>query len=61
MKKKNFFFLFLRLFLINYKNKSFYVDNIVNLIKRDGKQLFLPCTPKGIIELLVRTGKNINT
>ena len=55
MKKKKIFF------LINYKNKSFHVDNIGNLIKRDGKQLFLPCTPKGIIELLVRTGKNINT
>src|SRR4051794_36322999 len=43
--------------LINYKI-SFHVDNIGSLVKRNGERTFLPCTPKGILELLNRTGKN---
>ncbi|CAJ0639993.1 96_t:CDS:2, partial [Entrophospora sp. SA101] len=38
---------------------GFHVDNIGSLVKRNGERTFLPCTPKGILELLNRTGVEI--
>lgn len=35
---------------------SFHAINIGNLSKKSAEPLFMPCTPKGIIELLKHTG-----
>lgn len=34
----------------------FHAINLGNLAKRNCEPLFLPCTPKGILELLKRSG-----
>ncbi|CAG8491641.1 12802_t:CDS:10 [Ambispora leptoticha] len=39
---------------------GFHAHNIGNLSKRNSSPLFTPCTPKGIIELLNRTGIQIS-
>ncbi|CAG8533741.1 670_t:CDS:10 [Acaulospora morrowiae] len=39
---------------------GFHANNIGSLTKRNGRPLFLPCTPKGILELLKRTGVEIS-
>ncbi|KAG9285660.1 hypothetical protein G9A89_000577 [Geosiphon pyriformis] len=38
---------------------GFHAQNIGNLSKRNSNPLFIPCTPKGIMELLNQTGINI--
>lgn len=35
---------------------SFHVINMGNMVKRAGNPMFLPCTPRGIMELLRSTG-----
>ncbi|KAF7725240.1 tetrahydrofolate synthase [Apophysomyces ossiformis] len=39
---------------------GFHAINIGNMAKKSGEPLFLPCTPKGIIELLKSTGVEIS-
>ncbi|KAG0182145.1 tetrahydrofolate synthase [Apophysomyces sp. BC1034] len=39
---------------------GFHAINIGNMAKKSGEPLFLPCTPKGIIELLKSTGIDIS-
>ncbi|CAG8528162.1 2535_t:CDS:10 [Acaulospora colombiana] len=39
---------------------GFHAINIGNLTKRNGQPLFLPCTPKGILELLEQTGIEVS-
>lgn len=39
---------------------SFHAMNIGNMAKRSGQPLFLPCTPRGIIELLKHSIKDIS-
>lgn len=38
---------------------SFHAVNIGNMTKRTGQPQFIPCTPRGIIELLKHTVKDI--
>jgi len=39
-----------------WRRRSFHSENAGKLAKRDEAPLFVPCTPKGIIELLKHNG-----
>jgi len=43
-----------------WRRPSFHSENAGKLAKRDEAPLFVPCTPKGIIELLKHNGTSRN-
>lgn len=44
------------MYIITLSASRFHVVNMGNMVKRAGKPMFLPCTPRGIMELLRSTG-----